>query len=388
MTGAQKVIEEALHQYIEAQGHHSCVLYMRGQSDLADVIRCENKLENVSVRFLRRFCGKRHWYARLQTKRMINYIQQFEPDVIHLHVLHGGCIDYEMLLRYLGKIQIPVVYTMHDMWAFTGGCYHYVYEKCEGYRYACCDCKALPQRLDAEAKNIARVFRMKKELLEGLNALHCVTVSNWVAEEMKKSFLAEYPIHVIYNGVEYQENQALSIQKPDTNTESIRIICVASYWDQNKGLETIYELARLLDGRFQIILVGNVDDESRIGAPDNIEFTGYCENREKLFSLFSMSDIHVTASKVETFGMTMIEAAMAGIRSIGFACTAIAEVLEQVHGVGVKERNAVALFEAVMRVVDEGRCHLNGDEVMEICKKFSIDRMVHEYMELYEKVVS
>lgn len=388
MSGAQKVIEEEIHQYAMNQGHHSRVLYVRGQSDLAGVVRCESQVENVLSRVLRRFFGKKPQFARLQTLRMIKQIRRFKPDVIHLHVLHGGCMDYQMLLRYLVRIQIPVVYTMHDMWAFTGGCYHYVYDNCAGYLSGCSDCKARQQNLDAARKDIASNFRIKKELLLGLEKLHCVTVSQWVAAEVRKSFLTCRPVHVIYNGIECRESVGTALQRQEDQNVRIRVICVAAYWNQHKGLNTIYELARLLDQRFQIMMVGHVDEADKSIAPDNIVFLGYCENREKLFTLFQRSDIHVTASHAETFGMTMVEAAMAGVRSIGFACTAIEEVLEMVRGVCVTEKSAEALYQAVLKVVDEGNCHLAADEVATITEQFSIKRMIREYMELYETVVS
>ena len=387
MMGAQKTIEEGIHQYAQEAGYSSRVLYVRGKSELSGVICCENRFENIITRALRRGLGKNPQFATLQTLRMISKIHRFRPDLVHLHVLHGGCINYELLLKYLVRMRLPVVYTMHDMWAHTGGCYHHVLEQCDGYRTGCSECQAEQQHLDELVGRVPCAYQTKKELLMRLNSLHCVTVSHWVAEEFSKGFLSGVSTSVIYNGVKQctEESENIRIKREDNK---IRIICSAMFWDQNKGLNTIMELAKLLDDRFEILVVGNVDEGSKRTAPRNVVFYGYCADRAHLHSLFRNSDIHVTASRAETFGMTLVEAAMAGIRSIGFACTAVKEVLEQVHGVAVEELTARGLFHAVIHVVDNHGNRLTVDEIQDVCDRFSIVRMAQEYIKLYETVVS
>ena len=387
MMGAQKTIEEGIHRHIVARGHESRILYIRGRSNAVGAICCENRLENLLTRICRRFLGKRPQFARFQTVRIVKKISRFRPDIVHLHVLHGGCIDYEYLFRYLVRQRIPVVYTMHDMWAHTGGCYHNIIEGCTGYQSGCIACGKCGQELDVAQSSIAHAFTVKKSLLLNMEKLHCVTVSHWVADELRKGFLSLRPIHVIYNGVEQERKDCKEVHSISRKGKKIRIICAAVYWDQGKGIDIIFELARLLGVQYEILIIGHISDEQKEQAPANVQFYGYCPDREKLFSLFQASDLHVTASQVETFGMTLVEAAMAGIRSIGFERTAIGEVLALVNGIVVAEPTVEALHNAITEAVKENKLHLSSEEIDLVYSRFSIKRMAEEYITLYEKII-
>ena len=383
MWGAQKIIEEGIHSCALKNGYSSYILYVRGQSDMMGALRCENRLENILTRGLRKLFGKRPQFATLQTLKIIYHLRCFHPDIVHLHVLHGAT-NYHLLLRYLVKAQIPVVYTMHDMWAHTGACF--CTGNCVKYQNTCSSCKSDSAQLDVAKRYVAKEFFAKKKLLLSLHNLHCVAVSHWVAGEFRKGFLSEKPISVIYNGID-QENREPTEKGQHSDNTLTRIICVATSWDERKGFTTLVELARLLGKSFEMLIIGKVTDEQRKLNPGNIVFYGSCTDRKQMFSLFKNADIHVTASQAETFGMTMVEAAMAGTRSVGCSRTAIGEILNLVNGVCVDECTAFALRNAVLKIVEEGNCKLTPAEIDRISGYFSITRMAEEYMSLYESMI-
>ena len=382
MWGAQKIIEEGIHKYATQKGHISYILYVRGQSDIEEAIKCENHLENIMTRGMRKLFGKHAQFSIFQTIKIIYHLQRIRPNLVHLHVLHGAT-DYRLLLSYLAKKQIPVVYTMHDMWAHTGGCYHT--GKCDKYQTVCASCTMNRTQMDEEKNNVQRSFMQKQKLLLELKQLHCVAVSKWVASEFQKGFLSKCPISVIYNGIDI-EKAAMQRSTKKQLEEKYRIISVATSWGKSKGFDIIIDLAKMLGPSFEILIVGDTTEEQRKLNPGNIVFYGGCTNRKKLFSLFRDADIHVTASKAETFGMTIVEAAIAGTRSIGFSCTAIGEILEQVNGVSVDECTANALYSAVLKMFEQNNCKLSSTEVEHVCNYFSINRMAGEYLSLYESM--
>lgn len=383
MWGAQKVIEEGIHSRAIEKGYSSRILYVCGESDMPETVRCENFLENFMTRGFRKIFGKRAFFSTLQTLKIINQLRKFKPDVIHLHVLHGAT-NYRLLFHYIAHIKVPVIYTMHDMWAQTGGCYHT--GTCTQYTAVCSSCCKDRMQLAEEKENVKKAFYIKKKLLLSIHNLHCVAVSNWVASEFQKGFLSEQPIKVIYNGVNC-ENEEIPLTKKHKDSTQKRIVCVATDWNENKGYGTLVDLARLLGNEYEVLIIGDVTGVQKSMDPGNMVYYGKCSDRKMLFSLFRDADIHVTASRAETFGMTMVEAAMAGTRSIGFSCTAIGEILKQVHGVAVDECTVDALYSAVLQVVEQDKCELSLEEVKQVCEKFSIQKMAEEYLSLYESML-
>ena len=178
LMGAQKVIEEAIHSYALEHGNDSCILYACGTPSMEGEICYESKIENLLTRGLRKYVIKHPLCSVLQTLRLIRYIKHFKPDIVHLHVLHHGYTDYELLFRFLAKANTPVVYTMHDMWAMTGGCYHYSATGCSGYQSGCKDCAAAQVYLDITKKYVSSSHKKKEKMLSKLNKLRLVTVSN------------------------------------------------------------------------------------------------------------------------------------------------------------------------------------------------------------------
>lgn len=385
LCGAQKVIEENIHEYIISSGNNSVIYYSYGTASMSNEICYSNEFERVLTRGLRKIISKNQFVASLQTLRLIRLINSYNPDLINLHVIHHGFVNYNMLLSYLSKKQYPVVYTMHDMWAFTGGCYHYSNINCSNFESSCENCPS--NKLDSNKRNTSRELMKKKELLLSLNNIQIVAVSEWVGIQVKRSILSKLPLHVIHNGVDYPTDYHYTAsENADRNifTGKIRIISVASSWSTSKGIEDIYKLAYLLGSQYEICLVGNIKTELKNIAPANIIFYGFCSDKTLLYKLYKESDIHFSASKEETFGMTFIEAAYMGCRSVGYGSTAIKEILEKVHGVVVEELTVDALKEAICSTVENKRNVLSPSEIEEIRDCFSNTTMAKKYFELYK----
>ena len=382
LAGAQKTIEENIHSFLSEKGHESRIFYMYGNSSMDCEVCYTNKFEDIFTRGVRKYISKNSHVSILQTMRLIKYIEEYNPDLVHLHVLHHGYVDYEMLFEYLAKKQYPIVYTMHDMWAITGGCYHYTTLNCDKFTNGCMKCESL--HLDVDRKNTARELKIKQKLISKLNNLQIVTVSDWVKKELLKSYLASYPIHVIPNGAAMPHFDLDESKRHKNQDSKIYLISVAASWSKQKGIDIIFDLARMLDNRYVINLVGEASREIIELAPSNVHFYGYIKDKKELLMLYRDADLHFSASKEETFGMTFIESAIMGCRSVGFGCTAIEETLKKVNGVIVDIFSAEAFKEAIYRTIEQKMNHLSRLEVDEIKNSFSINKMAESYYQLYQ----
>ena len=387
LVGAQKTIEEAIHRYALQLGHESRILYACGRAKVEGEICYENKFENILCRVGRKYICKTPRFAALQTIRLIRHIKSFQPDVIHLHVLHHGYTDYVMLLRYLAKANIPVVYTMHDMWAITGGCYYYTTHQCGGSQSGCNECTESKKKLDESRKYAGRALQRKQQLLKQIEKLFVVAVSDWVGEEIEKSFLSDRPIRVIANGVDVPDCPISEKGNKKENNARISLMGVAASWTQRKGIETIFQIAQQLGEDYEIHLVGAVTQEIQSRAPKNVVFEGYCADKKQLLGKYAEADLHMSASLEETFGMTFVEAAFMGTRSVGFASTAITQTLDCVHGVAVKEFTVEAMCRAIRETVEAGKTNLRPDEIKQIRENLSAEKMAERYFDVYQQLL-
>lgn len=382
-VSAQKIIENGIHGQLIKCGHESHILYAIGDSDDKNIVCYESRLWNLVRRLLTKIFGYNPRFAFASTCRIIRYIKKWKPDIVHLHILHHGYVDYILLLEYLAEKQIPVMFTVHDMWGATGGCYHYTNICCDGYLRGCVGCRADKSRLDCDRSKTAEYFSRKTALYKKLKTPCFVGVSQWVSDELSRTALSAYQIHTIWNSIDEPCGTAAA-----EKNEKFTVVGVAAYWDNSKGLDKFLKLADLLGDGYRIILVGNAGDEAKAAAPENIVFTGPITDRRKLFELYASSDLHVSMSTEETFGMTFVEAASVGTRSLGFDSTAIPQVIEKTFGYVVAPQDIDAMAAKVRELAaDRDGCRLSDGERSSVVKFFSSGRMAQEYLTLYKALL-
>lgn len=206
-----------------------------------------------------RITDRAGFYSRKATSKLIEDILTYQPDVIHLHNLHGYYLNIEELFGFLSSANIPVVWTLHDCWPYTGHCCHYSACGCNKWLQGCHDCPNLSSYPASFHDNSRRNYADKKRLFTSVENMKIVTVSHWLEKEVMRSFLNMYEVETIYNGID------LNIFKPTVNhtrerldiDDSRRIILgVASTWHKNKGLNDFIELSSILPDDYLILLVG------------------------------------------------------------------------------------------------------------------------------------
>ena len=310
-TGSTGKIIADIMNLLKKYGNDVKALYGTGAcSDNADTVKVSGKLEYYFHNAVSRFTDHAGLYSWAATRKMIREIRAFQPDLIHLHTLHGFYVNYEMLFRFLKEANIPVVWTLHDCWTFTGHCTHFSQVKCIQWQTECRDCKLLYRYPQCYWKgDVRRNFLRKKNAFTGVKNLTITTPSQWLAEQAARSFLKDYPCVVLPNGID----RAIFHPQPSNlrekyHLEGKRIVLgVANTWNVRKGLLDLLTLAGRLGSDYQVVLIGLIEKQLP-NIPSNVLGLLRTANQIELAQWYSTADVFVNPTYEETFGLTTVEA--------------------------------------------------------------------------------
>ena len=190
-----------LYTNLRADGRTSAICYGRGEIiEEENVYKFGLDWETILHAGLSRITGYNGYFSYFSTRRLINYIERFKPDLIHIHELHAYFVNIKPFIEYIKSKNIPVVWTFHCEYMYTGKC-GYAYE-CKNYQNKCGNCSAVkdyPKSLFFD--KTCQMLKMKKNLLGDWN-FTIVTPSQWLADRVKTSFLKDKEIKVIHNGID------------------------------------------------------------------------------------------------------------------------------------------------------------------------------------------
>ena len=323
------------------------------------------------------------------TKKLIREIEQIKPDLIHLHNIHGFYLNYPILFRYLSTVDIPVVWTLHDCWAFTGHCAWPIHGHCDRFQEQCCHCplqsKGYPKSflLDRSRSN----FKLKKRYFRSLQDLHLVTVSRWLEQQVRLSFMQDMDIRTIYNGLDTEVFRPSGTPPTSVTDGHPLVLGVCNAWYDWKGLDDMAALRDLLPDDYEVMVVG-VNEDQMHRLPEGITCIRRTDSVSQLAEIYSQADVFVNPSKVESFGMTTAEALSCGTPSIVYDTSACPEVVDNLTGRVVPLGDVNALAKAVMEI-----CSLPGREAMrQACRErairlFNRQDRYKEYLQLYNEVL-
>ena len=329
----------------------------------------------------------RQGYGSLfQTKRLVTRLREEKPDVIHLHNLHGYYLHIPTLFRYLKEEYTgKIFWTFHDCWPITGHCVHYVMAGCDKWKSQCSKCPnksvyPISWGLDQSRKN----YLDKKELFTGLKHLEIITPSQWLAGQVKKSFLGNMPVHVVSNGIDlevfkYTENEAM-YEKYSIPRDKKIILGVASIWEERKGFKDFMELAKILPDEYVIIQVGLSTHQMKM-LPENVIGIPRTEKREELVALYSMADIFMNPSREESFSLVTIEAMACGTPVIALDTSAVKELVCDENGIILHDTEAQDYMQAIKILENK---NINRDAIRSTVLQFSESKMAERVVELYE----
>ncbi|MHB8131521.1 MAG: glycosyltransferase [Mobilitalea sp.] len=384
--GSSGRIVVEIHNFLLEMGFHSVIAYSAFRSNIKESFKIENTLENYLRRVLNRYFGKKYAHSILGTLRMIWKIKRLQPDLIHLHNIQQNSVHFPMLFKFLKKYGVPIVYTLHDCWAFTGGCYHFTELRCNGYQTGCMECKLDKNQRDLSNKSTSRIWEEKNNALHGIERLQIICVSNWLKSCAEQSYMRDLPLQVIYNGIDTYIFKPVKSEKRaelGISVNEFMILGIANQWDNKKGLNTFSRLAELLDRPYRIVLVGI----TAYNCPPNIIAVPRTDSIQELVELYSCADVLVNASKEETFGLVTAEAMACGTPVIAYNSTACGEVIRDDTGIILNSFNMEDLHIAIEDIRKTGKLNYSEKCINNIRKEFSKEEMLKQYLNIYEQML-
>lgn len=321
-NGSTGTICKNLYKAAKEAGHTCCIAYGRGDAPEGfNTIKIGNQLDIYLHVLKARLFDASGFGSKKATKDLIKRIDEFKPDVIHLHNIHGYYVNIEILFNYLKQHpEIKKIWTLHDCWTFTGHCSHYTYRKCNKWQ-TCCDgaCPNKKEYPKSWLSNVKSNFKRKKEIFNNVDNMILVTPSKWLKKEVEKSYLKGYLIEVINNGVDTNVFKPTpSNIKQQYGLEDKKVILgVSSVWNKMKGLDTFIELSKELDNQYQIVLIG-LNEKQVQQLPSNILGISRTENVQELVKWYSAADVYFNPTLEDTYPTTNLEAIACGAPVITF----------------------------------------------------------------------
>jgi len=200
--GSTGRIMKEINDTIIANGHEGYMLCAFSYQEAPNLYVMSKLPVWLAVRitfFIHRLTGLTGYRSMSTTKRAINFIDKCNPDIVHLHNIHGDWINLKLLFKYLKYKNIPIVWTLHDCWSFTGRCSHFENTGCYKWKEECHNCPnryVFPRTYFFDFSR--KMYHDKKKWFLGLNKVEIVTPSQWLGNYVKNSFLGTYNINTYF----------------------------------------------------------------------------------------------------------------------------------------------------------------------------------------------
>lgn len=379
--GSTGNIARAIHNKLIKENNDSYIFFGVGKSSDKNIQPISSHFIVRLHAFLSRITGFLSYFSYFHTKKLLRKIKKIAPDIIHLHNLHGGYLCLPTLFRFLKSYQGKIVITLHDCWLFTGKCPHFTEVNCNKWKTECKKCPQLsiyPRSLYFD--HTKKMYLDKKRWCTGLKNVQIITVSDWLKKTAQQSFLGQYPITRIHNGIDetifYPRSCIEETKKQYSLENKFVILGVASYWDERKGLKDFCKLSERLQPDDRIFLVG-LNQEQIQKLPNNIIGIGAIQSKDELAKIYSMANVFVNMSLEETFGLVTAEAMACGTPVIVFDSTACGEIVAENVGFVVEPGSIQQIIEMIS-LIKSGKFIADKEGFV-----YSKNEMVQGYCEVY-----
>ena len=395
-TSTGRIMQE-IGELMMQNGWESYIAYSMGRDGIkpckSNLIPVGNKLSVAKHGLITRLFDRHGLASDNATRKFIRQIEELQPDIIHIHNIHGYFLNYKILFEYLSKCNTPVVWTVHDCWLYTGHCYYYSFAGCNKWQTGCGNC---PQKrkfpasmwLDRSHQN----YLDKKAAFTSMprERFTIVPVSEWIRGEMASSFLKDYDFRVIHNGI---NTEVFGLFDTETVKEKYKLnnkhilLGVASIWIGEKGLDDFVELSKLLNDDEVIVLVG-MDEETKKQLPGNIVGISRTDNVHQLAELYSAADAFVNPTWQDNYPTVNLEAIACGTPVITYRTGGSIEAVTEKTGVVVEQGDIRGLLDAARMIEKRGKVYYQQP-----CRDYALnnfrkeDRYV-DYLHLYEELLS
>lgn len=384
-VGSTGRIATDLYKVLEEQGHECKIAYGRGNTpEGIDSIKIGSNIDNYAHVFKTRVFDKHGFGSVIATKKFIEEVKEYDPDIIHLHNIHGYYINIEILFNYLKEVNKPVIWTLHDCWAFTGHCVYFDYVGCDKWKDGCGDCPQKNTYPNSKVFDNSKLnYQKKKQLFTSIKNMTIVTPSKWLANLVKESFLGKYDVEVINNGID------LDVFKPTESNfrerynlqEKFIVLGVASVWDNRKGLKYFVELSKKLGDEYRIVVVG-ITEKQKKKLPNDIIAITRTNNVKELAEIYTAADVFVNPTLEDNFPTTNIEAIACGTPVITFNTGGSVEIIDSMCGIDINNKKVDELVNVINQLK---LINLKKEDCLIRSQKYDKRNIYIEYINLYCK---
>lgn len=323
-------------------------------------------------------------FSYCSTLKLLKKLDKFKPDIIHLHNLHNCYINLPMLFKYIKKHNIKTVWTLHDCWSFTGHCPHFDMIGCDKWKTGCYSCPQYKEYPKSLFDNSKYMYRLKKKWFTGIKDMTIVTPSEWLAGLVKESYLKDYPVKVINNGIDlnvFKPTESDFREKYALENKYI-VLGVAFGWGRRKGLDVFVELARRLDKeKYKVVLVGTDDNIDKL-LPDNIISIHRTQNQTELAEIYTAADVFANPTREENYPTVNMEALACGTPVVTFNTGGSPEMFDETCGAAVAKDDNDAMYNEIIRICEAKPYSMEA--CIKKAKGFDKNEKFGEYIRLYE----
>ena len=378
--GSTGALVQDLAEHFRKNGHQ--VLCLCGRGEHKDAVCVQSKIGMYIDGFKTRIFDNQGFNSKTATKRAIVLLKEFKPDIINVHNIHGYFFNLPSFFKYLADdFSGHIFWTLHDSWAYTGHCSHYLGTACGKWKTHCekCPLKSLyPKSYIDRSKT---TFDKKQKCYDLIDParMHLVTPSDWLKNDVKKSALfGRFNCQTIHNGIHLELcNQARAVRRELLSQEKEKIILgVANNWNSSKGLDDFIELSKQLPPGFKIRLIGSIKDK-KIKIPSNIDLLGNISDKRKLYEEFAKATVFFNPTKRDNYPTVDLEAQACGTPVVAYDVGGVKETVK--YGAITRPKDFVRIFE-VAAAFD---CTTVGETA-----EFSVDRFVKDYESLFVRALS
>lgn len=381
--------------YLEQRGNECYVAYGQGNSTYHRSFKIGGKWENhFHNAFYTRLLGLHGYGTKRGTRKLISWIEEIKPDIIHLRNLHANYLNFPILFQYIVDNNIPVVFTLHDCFNFTGKCSHYTAKGCYKWQTECGHC---PLYRNTVAPSLffdrsQRLFNEKKRYYAKMPRMTVVAVSQWLMHEAEQSIMAGngHKITYVYNWIDQSKFHAASEEQINAFCDKYHLdrkqkylVSVSQGWDKNASrFKDAIRLASLLPDGYKLVLIGWVAKGTMI--PNDIKHIAYIADSEELSAAYTMAEAYIHFSIEDTFGKVIAEAMSCGTIPITFNSTACGEIPGS-YGMVVAPHDVDAIINALPQIatLKERR----EDMLLFVRENYDYVTNSTNYIELYKDLI-
>ena len=334
-VGSTGRIVQDIHNFLLRKKIESFVIYGRNRyAEDPFAFYIGSKVSFYIDALLTRITGFVGYFSYFYTIMIIRKIKSLQPDIIHLHNIHGYYLNIPMLLRFLITYDKKVVWTLHDEFMYTGKCAYT--QECSKYLSTCQQCPLVKEYPKSFLFDWTRaMFLHKKRLLSNISHISFVTPSNWLASRTRGSIIKSHSISVINNGINtkvFKKTPSSQLDKFVNDDDVTVLALIANLDDNNKGHHWIKSMADYIreknnNGQIHFIVVGSGKTKYN---HELIKYIDRTNNVVDLVKLYNSADFYLILSEFENYPTVCLEASAINLPIIGFDVGGVRESIANV----------------------------------------------------------